>query len=166
MLGDNRKERQKEPLRWDQVDRHAKRIYFPRTKNGEARYVPFIGDMGEWIEMAWEDHQRNWPGCPYVIHKVGRPVYDPRRTWAKACKAVELPDLWRRDLRRSAVRNLDRSGVSAKIATAISGHKTCSVYERYNIVADRHLEDAAQKLDRYLKQRQEATEREVSRPSH
>ena len=24
MLGDNRKERQKEPLRWDQVDRHAK----------------------------------------------------------------------------------------------------------------------------------------------
>ena len=166
VLGDNRRERQKEPLRWDQVDRQAKRIYFPLAKNGEARYVPFIGDMEEWIEAAWEDHQQNWPDCPYVIHKGGEPVYDPRRAWVKACKAVGLPDLWRHDLRRSAVRNLDRSGVSAKIATAISGHKTRSVYERYNIVADRDLEDAARKLNRYLKQKREATEREVSRPAH
>ncbi len=52
LLGDNRKERLKEPLRREQVDREAKRIYFPKTKNGEARLVPFIGDMETWIEAA------------------------------------------------------------------------------------------------------------------
>ena len=166
LLGDNRKERLKEPLRWEQVDREAKRIYFPKTKNGEARLVPFIGDMETWIEAAWADHQQNWPDCPYVIQKDGKPVYDPRRAWTKACWAVGLPDLWRHDLRRSAVRNLDRSGVSAKIATAISGHKTRSVYERYNIVADRDLADAAQKMDRYQERKREQAEKAVSGPTH
>ena len=118
VLGDNRNERRKEPLRWDQVDREAKRIYFPKTNNGEARLIPFIGDMEQWIDAAWDDHQKNWPDCPYVIQKEGKPVYDPRKAWRKACEALGLPDLWRHDLRRSAVRNLDRSGVSAKIATA------------------------------------------------
>ena len=93
--------------------------------------------------------------CPYVKSVIGRISQE-----AAALQALGI------DLRRSAVRNLDRSGVSPKIATAISGHKTRSVYERYNIVADRDLEDAAEKLNRYLKQRQEASEGEVSRPAH
>ncbi len=64
------------------------------------------------------------------------------------------------------MRNLDRSGVSAKIATAISGHKTRSVYERYNIVADRDLAEAAQKMDRYLERKREQAEKAVSGPTH
>ncbi len=67
-------------------------------------------------------------------------------------------------MRRSAVRNLDRSGVPSKIATAISGHKTRSVYERYNIVADRDLTDAAQKMDVYLETKREQAEKASSEP--
>ena len=165
VLGDNRRERLKEPLRWDRIDRVAKRMYFPDTKNGEARIVPFIGDMEEWIEMAWEDHVQNWPECPYVIQKHGKPVYDPRKAWNKACLTVGIPNLWRHDMRRSAVRNFDRSGVSSKIATAISGHKTRSVYDRYNIVADRDLSDAAQKMDVYLEAKREQAEKASSEPT-
>jgi integrase len=165
VLGDNRKERLKEPLLWDRIDRVAKRIYFPDTKNGESRIVPFIGDMEEWIEMAWEDHVQNWPECRYVIQKHGKPVYDPRKAWNKACLIVGIPNLWRHDMRRSAVRNLDRSGVESKIATAISGHKTRSVYDRYNIVADRDLSDAAQKMDVYLQTKREQAEKAPSKPT-
>jgi integrase len=149
LLGDNRKDRKREPLRWDQIDFKAKRIYFPRTKNGDARTVPFIEDMEQWLRAAWDAHQRDWPQCPYVIQHAGRPVFDPRKTWKRACIAAGVPDLWRHDLRRSAVRNLDRAGVPQKVAMAISGHKTRHVFDRYNIVSDSDLREAALKLDAY-----------------
>ena len=51
------------------------------------------------------------------------------------------------DLRRSAVRNMVRRGVPQKTARMISGHKTDSVFSRYNIVSDSDIQDAARKID-------------------
>jgi hypothetical protein len=50
-------------------------------------------------------------------------------------------------MRRSAVRNLRKAGVSEKEAMRISGHKTRSVFERYNIVSTEDVMDAMRKLE-------------------
>ena len=48
---------------------------------------------------------------------------------------------------------MKRAGVQDKVAMQISGHKTRSVFDRYNTIDEADIGDAAKKLDEYLQQR-------------
>jgi integrase len=50
------------------------------------------------------------------------------------------------DFRRTAVRNLERAGVSRSVAMKLTGHKTEAVFRRYAIVSSGDLAEAARKL--------------------
>jgi integrase len=77
---------------------------------------------------------------------LGAPRRDFRRAWLTACARAGVPGRLRHDFRRTAVRNLVASDVSERVAMTITGHKTRSVFDRYHIVSDRDLRDAARKL--------------------
>ncbi len=71
---------------------------------------------------------------------------DFRKAWWTACSRAGVPGRIPHDVRRTAVRDLERAGVLRSVAMKIMGHKTESVYRRYAIVSDPDLQEAARKL--------------------
>ncbi len=83
----------------------------------------------------------------------GKPVKDFRGAWKGACTQAGHPNIIFHDVRRSAVRNLVRSGVPRSVAMQLTGHKTQAVYRRYDIVSERDLQEGVEKYSGYLKAR-------------
>ena len=80
----------------------------------------------------------------------GRRIGGHVKGWSGACTAASLPGLHFHDLRRSAIRAMERAGIPRHIAMGISGHRTEAIYRRYDIVSGRDLQEAGRQLEGYL----------------
>jgi integrase len=141
------------PLKWAQVDLAGGfvRLEPGTTKNDEGRAFPLIPELRTLLDRRQVITRR----CErvqariiaHVFHRYGRPITSLRRAWTTACKKAGLPRLLPHDLRRSAVRDLGRSGASRSAAMRLTGHETEAVYRRrYAIVAENDLREAGTKL--------------------
>ncbi|HKE24960.1 MAG TPA: site-specific integrase [Bryobacteraceae bacterium] len=136
-------------LEWTEVDFAAKTIRLPgdRTKNKAPRTLPFTGDMEAYL---LRQRERCPESNPYVFFgQHGHPVSDKLYGWREACERAGWSELIFHDLRRTAVRDMKRAGVSDSLAMKISGHKTRNMLERYDIADEADLADAAEKVNRY-----------------
>ena len=97
--------------------------------------------------MEREIRDVKFPQCDFVLHDGGMPGGDFRKACRSACKRGEFRICLFHNLWRSAVRNMIRAGIAEKIAMQISGHKTRSILDRYNIVNERDLTEAATKME-------------------
>jgi integrase len=156
-------------LTWDRIDMERKTIELrpEETKNKTARLMKMEAELSSLLEA--QEANRN--GCPYVFNREGEKIKDFRGPWNQACRKTKLGEGYKdkkyqarckrdsvdplppgptyHDLRRTAVRNMVRAGIKEEVAMKISGHKTRSVFERYNIIDDRDLEEAARKMEEH-----------------
>jgi integrase len=160
-------------LIWSQVDRKQGivRLEVGKTKNDGGRTIYLDEELKELFEQQWSLRKRSGKLIPYVFPNEDNngPIKDFRCPWNNACRKAGLGYGYRtkkeyvakwqdkfpagpilHNFRRTAVRNMVRSGINERVAMMISGHKTRSVFDRYNIVSETDLKLAAQQQEMYL----------------
>jgi integrase len=136
-------------LTWDDVDLPGGviRLTARRSKTKMGRVLPISAPLQRVLARR---RCRRRADDPRVFQRDGVPVRAWRTALRDACRKARLPPRLLHDCRRTAARNLIRAGVPERVAMMLTGHKTRSVFDRYNIVNEQELLTAGERLAAYV----------------
>jgi integrase len=134
-------------LQWRDIQGDVIRLRPEIAKNKDGRVIIMVGELENIIARRRAERVES---CPYVFHRQGNQIKHYNRAWRTAREKAGLPGKLMHDNRRTAARNMDRAGVPRQIAKQITGHKTDSMYNRYNIVNERDVREGMTQAQAYL----------------
>jgi len=137
-------------LEWPDVDVDGDMVRLRRENNKtkKVRMLPLIGELKNIIARRLTEKRLD---CPYVFHRNGKQIKSFLKAWKTACDDIGQPNLVPHDMRRSAVRNFRKAGLTENEGMAMSGHKTNSIYKRYDIIDEQDLRESMNKVQGYLR---------------
>ena len=153
--------------RWRHVEGGSLRLEPGETKNERGREFPLVGPLltaiAEQVKRKQETERRTGRivDALFFNYETGEPVREFKRAWKSACRRAGCPGLIFHDLRRTAARNMIRSGLSETVAMKLGGWKTRSVFDRYAIVDEKMIRSAGEQYAGFLGDRKEPSERQV-----
>lgn len=104
-------------LQWSNVDIKENTVALDvgSTKNEEGRVVYMTEDLKALLQAQWEERKASGKLSPYVFpheawtNRIIKTSFN--WAWRKACKKAGYPEKLYHDLRRTAVRNMVRTGI-------------------------------------------------------
>ena len=136
-------------LTWDKVNLKEGYIELSSedTKTSEPRRIYLVPELKEmFLRLSKVRHLKH----NHVFTYNGVPVKEIKRSFKSACKKAGIEDFRFHDLRHTFITNMRKAGVERSIIMKITGHKTMSMFERYNTVDSTDAQDALKRLGEFL----------------
>jgi integrase len=123
-------------LVWSEVDLRKGFIRLPgdRTKTDSPRTIPLHPEVRNILEKLPRGLHTD-----RVFLRHGQPFDEIKHSFQSACEKAEIENFTFHDLRHCALNNLRKAGNDFFQIMAMSGHKTISVFKRYNLVTEEEL---------------------------
>lgn len=114
------------------------------TKTGQPDRIPLFGELMALIRGLPREGE-------FVFQLQGKPLKYINWGWKAACRRAGLPNKLFHDLRRTVATDLVMAGADYKTAMAITGHKSMSIFQRYQIVNQDSIKAAMDRLNKHRK---------------
>ena len=85
-----------------------------------------------------------------VFQVSGNPIITIKHSFQDACKKASIKDFRFHDLRHTFNTNMRKAGVDRSVIMKITGHKTMSMFERYNTVDSDDARSAMTQFEKHL----------------
>ncbi len=143
-------------LQWRQVDFQTGIVTLDpgTTKHEEGRVFYLRGELLETLRAqraVTEEAQRRLAVIiPWVWHRSnGERIQSFTKAWKTACRLAGIPGSNSARLQENGGPTSSALELPESVAIRLTGHKTRSVFERYNVTSSTDLKNAADVLDRF-----------------